>query len=157
MLSILFEVSSKQPAFFEKSCIYRRDDDGGLGVGALGRVRVGGAGVWIFAPLRLANHQIPVPTIAIVIIRDKIKIGALSFWDITVKFEILAIDKLYLVNQLKLIYIPETEGNCSQISSPVPKSVNWRTSGSWNAKTISSLGTPNSTSWLAIPTSVPSC
>ena len=79
LLSILFELSSKQPAFFEKSCIYRRDDDGGLGVGALGRVRVGGAGVWIFAPLRLANHQIPAPTIAIVIIRDKIKTGALSF------------------------------------------------------------------------------
>ncbi len=76
LLSILFELSSKQPAFFEKSCIYRRDDERGLGVGALGRVRVGDAGVWIFAPMRLVNHQIPVPTIAIVINSDKTTAGA---------------------------------------------------------------------------------
>jgi hypothetical protein len=56
--------------------MYRRDDDRGFGVGALGRVRVGGGGVGIFTPVRLANHQIPVATIAIVIIRDKITTGA---------------------------------------------------------------------------------
>ena len=73
VLTILFRCGES-----EKSWIYRRDDDGGLGVGALGRVRIGigGGGVGGFAPVRVVNHQIPLPTIAIVIIRDKITTGA---------------------------------------------------------------------------------